>query len=214
MRVDADHFAIRFLVPSLTIALVLIVHLGGTYVFAEMQSEVNTLCIVLPLDAVVLVTAGSLIERVLKHWLPSRRSARLSDDALTIHDGRHKPPKVSRVEWDRTVNFKTWRFIVRRRTRVPKGWYCMAVQLLQDEEDLIFYTFMSQQDAEAVSGYDHFTRLRPRRETESNTDLRAVAEQRRLLKLEDARWQDGAELSREDFRAIVDVLQRRVAGWN
>ncbi len=46
-------------------------------------------------------------------------------------------------------------------------------------------------EAEELPGYTQFVRLRPRKETLSNTDLSTVAEQRRLLKLEDARWEDG-----------------------
>jgi hypothetical protein len=56
-------------------------------------------------------------------------------------------------------------------------------------------------------------RLRPRRETESNTDLRAAAEQRRLLRLEDARWRDGAEIAQDDFRAMLAALTPHVPGW-
>ena len=115
--------------------------------------------------------------------------------------------------WDRTVNVMAWRFVVRRRTRIPKGWLCLAVQLLQDEATVILYTFMPPDEAEALRGYANFVRLRPRKETESNNDLRAVAEQRRLLKLEDARWEDGSEIAPDDFRAVLTMLETHVQGW-
>ncbi len=72
---------------------------------------------------------------------------------------------------------------------------------------------MPPQEAENAIGYRYFVRLRPRRETQSNTDLSAVAEQRRLLKLEDQRWNDGAEIAREDFHAVLRILQQRVPDW-
>jgi hypothetical protein len=43
--------------------------------------------------------------------------------------------------------------------------------------------------------------------------LSAVAEQRRLLKLEDSRWNDGAEIAHKDFDALLDILRQHVPGW-
>ena len=90
----------------------------------------------------------------------------------------------------------------------------MAVYLLQDETDAILYTFMNPQAAEAVIGYGHFVRLQSRRSSGSDADLETLAEQRRLLKLENLRWQDGAEISPDDFNALLAVIQRRVPAWS
>ncbi|MBI5958926.1 MAG: hypothetical protein HY866_09340 [Chloroflexi bacterium] len=214
IKIDADHFGIRVLVPTLTVALLLVVHLGGMVAVDRSVEGVNPACLVLPVDLVVLLGAGYVIERILKRLMPSRRRAELSDTALAITDRRRKPAQMTLIDWQQIVNVMAWRFEVRRRTRVPKGWFCLAVQLVQDEREVILYTFMSSAEAEKVSGYKNFARLRPRRETESNTDLRAAAEQRRLLRLEDARWRDGAEISKEDFLAMLAVLQRRVPDWD
>lgn len=212
--IDSEHFAIRFLLPVLTIVTLLVVHLGGTALLDSLIDGVNPLCIVLPADAAVLFLGSNLIERALKRLLPSRRRAVLDAEALVVTDGRRTPPEVTRIAWDRAVNVRAWYFPVRRRgARVPRGWYCMAMQLLQDDADVILYTFMPPNDAEASAGYAHFVRLRPRQETRSNTDLSAAADQRRLLKLEDARWNDGAEIVREDFAAVLATLARVVPDW-
>jgi len=186
---------------------------GMALAHPALGSAVGPLGVVLRAVVRVFLGAGALIERRLRRVLPALRSAALSDEARVISDARRSPARVTRIEWDRTVNIKAWRFPVRRRTRVPKGWYCMALHLLQDEEEAIFYTFMPPQEAENAIGYRYFVRLRPRRETQSNTDLSAVAEQRRLLKLEDQRWNDGAEIAREDFHAVLRILQQRVPDW-
>lgn len=210
IKIDTEHFAIRFLLPVLTLVAVVIVHLVALRVVDTTFNIANPLCIVLPLDAAAVFAGSPLIERLLKVLLPSRRRATLTPDALVVTDARRSPPQQTRIDWHETLNVRAWRFEVRRRgTRIPRGWFCMALQLLQDDDDIILYTFMPQPEAEALTGYDHFVRLRPRQETESNTDLNAVAEQRRLLKLEDARWEDGAEVDRKDFRAIVDTIP----GW-
>lgn len=213
ITIDAEHFSVRFLVPIIAIGAALLTHFGGRALLKGAFDNIDPLCIILPLDVVVAVAAGYGAEYALKRLLPSRRFAMLSDEALTVTDGRTNPPTVSRIEWGHTFNVKAWRFTVRRRTRIPKGWYCMALHLLQDETEVIFYTFMSPGDAESAIGYDNFVRLRPRRETTSNPDLSSVAEQRRLLKLEDARWNDGAEIGPDDFHYLLETLQRRLPGW-
>ncbi len=214
IKIDTEHFAIRFLLPVLTIVAVVMAHLTATRVLDDLLNIANPLCIALPLDALVLFAGSPLIERLLKWLLPSRRHAALTADALVVTDARHDPPEQLHINWHGTLTARAWRFEVQRRgARIPRGWLCLALQLLQDEEDIILYTFMPQKEAEAVPGYAHFVRLRPRQETGSNTDLDAVAEQRRLLKLEDARWKDGAEVDRDDFHAILDTLARVIPGW-
>lgn len=214
IKVDADHFLIRFLVPVLALGVTALMHIAGMSAVGQWLDEgISAECVVIPLDVLVLAASGIGIEAVLKRVLPSMRSALLTPEALILRDGRRKPVQTTRIDWERTVNARAWRFTVHRRTRVPKGWFCMAVQLVQDETEAILYTFMPTDQAEKVPGYDNFVRLRPRKETESNTDLSAVAEQRRLLRLEDARWRDGAELHRDDFRAVLAVLAQHVPGW-
>ncbi len=213
MKVDAEHFAVRFWLPVLVIGVTLAFHFIALSVLGGARDRVNPECIVLPLDALVLGVAAFGAERGLKRAIPSRRTATLSDAALAITDERRKPPEVRRVEWGKTVNVQAWRFAVRRKTRIPKGWYCLAIHLLQDETELILYTFMPPGRAEELPGYKNFVRLRPRKETESSADLSAVAQQRRLLKLEDARWGDGAEIGHDDFQAVLSQIERRVPGW-
>jgi len=214
IKVDTEHFWIRFLVPVIAIGSAVLVYIAGVSTLDRSQIGFNPACLMLPVSVLALFAAGFGGERVLKRLMPSRRYARLSDEALVLVDGRKREtPQVVRLEWGKIVNVVAWRFTVRRRTRVPKGWHCLAVQLLQDDLEMILYTFMSPEDAEKLPGYSNFVRLRPRRETESNTDLRAVAEQRRLLKLEDARWHDGAEISADDFRAILARFEHAVPGW-
>jgi hypothetical protein len=214
ISVDSEHFKVRLLVPILTIAVTVAAHFIGMRVLDELVGDnVSPLCLMLPIDLAVLLGAGTLIERMLKRALPSQRTGRLSDEAVALDDARRNPPDVRKIYWDRLVNVNAWYFVIKRRTRVPKGWYCMAVHLLQDDTELIFYTFMSPKDAEALPTYSQFVRLRPRKETETQTDLRQIATQRRLLKLEDARWMDGAEIGADDFRALLAHIEARAAVW-
>ena len=215
IEIDTEHILIRVLLPILTIGAVLGTHIGGLSLLGRLlPNNIDPVCVLLPLDGLVFIGGGLLIERALRRVWPARRRATLDDRALTLTDHRKRPPKLTRIEWGQRVNVRAWRFTVKRPGRVPRGWYCMALQLLQDENAAIFYTFMPRKAAEKLRDFDHFVRLRSRKETLSNPDLEAAAEQRRLLKLEDARWEDGAEVSREDFAAILEALRRHVEAWN
>jgi hypothetical protein len=212
--IDAEHFAVRFWVPAGALVFTVVVHFVAMAVVSRVLEDTSPLCVVLPLDALAFVGGILALDRAFKRWLPSRRSATLSQQVLVVTDRRRSPAQVSRIEWGRTVNVKAWRFVVRRRTRIPKGWFCLALHLLQDDDDTILYTFMSPQDAEQMAGYSHFTRLRPRQETLSGADLSTAAEQRRLLLLEDRRWEDGAEISADDFRAVLAMVRQHVPEWS
>lgn len=214
IKIDTEHFSIRFLLPVITLTLVLVVHFGGMRLLDDaFGTGQSPLCIVLPADVVTLFVGSIIVERLLKRAFPSRRGATLSPESLVVTDERKKPPFVVRIDWDQAVNVRAWRFTVGRKGHVPRGWFCMAVQLLQDEKDVILYSFMKEKEAEELPGYAQFVRLRPRKETLSNTDLRTVADQRRLLKLEDARWEDGGEITKEDFAALMAQMHTVLSDW-
>lgn len=214
MRIDAEHLTVRVVVPVLTMIVVVVLHLlGAAIIGSQLDTEIRPMCLMLPVDVLVFLGVGTVLERFFKRRMPSRRFAALSDEALTITDARHKPPTVTRITWDQTVNVKTWRFTVTRRARVPVGWYCLALGLLQDTNEAIFYTFMSPQEAEILTGYKKFVHLRSRKEIKSNPDLNAAAEQQHLLKLEASRWYDGAEISPEDFTALITTLRQQAPKW-
>jgi hypothetical protein len=213
--IDTEH-SNQLIVPALALVTALVAHVVGLALFTSLLRKIaSPVCAMLLIDAVVFVAAWSVIERIVRRVRPIRRYAVLSAEALVITDARRNLVQVTRIAWDKTVNINAWKFAISRRTRVPKGWYCLAVYLLQDETDAILYTFMNPQVAEAVIGYGHFVQLqKPTQSSGSDATLETLAEQRRLLKLENLRWQDGAEISPDDFNALLAVLQRHVPAWS
>ncbi len=186
IKVDTEQFSVRFLVPTIAIGLTLITHFLSRYLFEEVLNvDFSAECIIIPLDLIVLVLAAYSTEGFLKLVMPSRREATLGDQALILIDGRKRPPQITQIEWEQEIEIQAWRFEVTKRTRVPKGWYCLALHFAQNGDEAIVYGFLSPDDAEKVPGFHQFIRLRPRKETVSSTDLNASAHQRRLLKFED-----------------------------
>jgi len=121
---------------------------------------------------------------------------------------RKKPEQVLR--WGERVNLLTWRFTVPRRGRVPKGYLCLAMQLLQDEQQITIYTFYDPKKLDRLEKVEAFTPLVSRRTLqEDRLNLRVAGQQRRLLQAEDERWQNGAELVPEDFAALWRLVCRQ-----
>ena len=108
ITIDAEHFAVRFWVPVLALALAFVVHLVGTNLVGDMLGEgTSPLCVVLPADVLAL---GAVASNGCSRHASSRRSATLTERALIVNDRRHSRQHVTRIDWERTVNVKAWRF--------------------------------------------------------------------------------------------------------
>jgi hypothetical protein len=97
---------------------------------------------------------------------------------------------------------------------VQKGWIMLGLKLIQDDAEVTLYTFMPEKEANALPNFSQFTPLVSRTELESDKmPLREKGEQKRLLKAEQERWEDGAELRRQDFPVLIEALMPHIADW-
>ena len=126
-----------------------------------------------------------------------------------------------KIDAEKQVNVLLWRFTIKRRSRVPKGWYmvaCALQQVDQEETYLAVYTFMSPDAFDALKT-GHFTMLVSQKESEKSEstrhgqDLRLMGEQRRLHAAESARWMNGAEMTNDDFINFIRQLQEQFPQW-
>lgn len=201
--VDHEHSGIR-LVGCLTLlaSVVLFTLLLNTFVFPDALLLSGLIAIVLG----VLVTNG--VDRLLKGRWHSGRVLTLSPErlALTKHD---TPEAVLNPQLQ--VNALFWHFIVKRGSRVKKGWHVTAVALEQDDTYLTFYTFCAPDKFEELPMSKSFTLLaKPKKE---DSDLRQAGIMRRLLRAEGHRNQDGAEMTHEDFVRAILYLQDHFTAW-
>jgi len=146
---------------------------------------------------------------------PSGRTLSLSLEGLHLRDQRRNRSGETRIAWDQRINLLAWRFTVARGSaRVPKGWIMLAMKLLQDDSQLIFYTFMPAKETATLPTYHVFTPLATRTAIDKGElSLREASEQRRLLKAENERWQDGAEIDRQDFVALLEIFNQHARDW-
>lgn len=208
--VDPEHSALRLAVIGIFIVL------GGIIFFTLNALIPSQGFNILALIASFIITAllTQQIEHLLKTRWPSGRTVRIAPDRVQIaRRGRTEQEIITGQQ----VNVLSWRFEVRRRSRVPKGWYMVACALEQDDNYIPVYTFMSPQSFDQLNAGGHFTRLASQKELNANNgaqgNLRMAGEQRRLHTAENARWFTGAEMSSDDFQHYIRRLQEQFPQW-
>ncbi|MHB8629208.1 MAG: hypothetical protein ACYDBJ_20510 [Aggregatilineales bacterium] len=155
---------------------------------------------------------GAIADRLLKRYWPSGRTLTIDGQTLQLKDTRHAPSEIV-IALDRRINTAGWQFTVRRSSpRAQRGWHMVAYQFLQDDTQIIVYTFMSPKAFAVLPGADRFVELKtdptPRtaRQTANVQALRVSSEQRRLDAIEAKRLECGAELQPQDFVTVLSVV--------
>ncbi len=204
--VDIEHLGIRFSVPVVAlVALVLTWVLAPRVLEALGLSDTAVGLAQLPLVIAAGVGGAYVTDRLLKgRWLSGREI--LADGQSLIL--REKNGTEKTIDFQERVNALAWRFTVKRRGRVPKGHLCVAFQLIQNEQEVTVYTFMSPNKVEALENVHHFTPLASRKTLgDDRLNMKVAGLQRRLLQAEDSRWEHGAELTTEAFTELWTLLQ-------
>ena len=204
--VDAEHGRLRLVVLFLFIATWII---SFILLSSLIQSAgLNILAILV--SFVIAYGISTLAERQLKTRWPSGRSVTVDDSGVKLVK-RGQVEQEMRV--DQAVSPIYWNFIVRKRSRVPKGWLMCACALTNEEEHLTVYTFMAPKDFEQYNRAEWFTLLAGKKETEGKTDLRLAGEQRRLREAENYRWLNGAEMTKDEFERYVEQISTQFPEW-
>lgn len=160
----------------------------------------------------VAALGGRLIEPVIRERWPSGRAVVIDKQGvrLTLRDQIQTEVKASDA-----VSVLLWRFKVKRRGRVPKGWYVVACALEQDDNYLAVYTFASPDQSEALGKNARFIELLGDKALKNvkQDSLRVAGEQRRLHLAEAHRWHEGAEMTFEDFEQFFTRLNGQFPQW-
>jgi hypothetical protein len=205
---DVEHLGIRIAVPLLAF-VTLILGWWLIPVLLDLLGLRSTLVGFLQLPLIIGAGVGGafLADRLLKGRWRSGRELRLDNRQLVM---REKDGTEKTILWGERVNVLAWRFTVARRGRVPKGYVCLALQFIQDEEQITFYGFISPKRVDLLPNVDAFTPLAARATLkDERLSMRIAGQQRRLLQAEDERWQRGGELTADAFSDLWARLQDR-----
>ncbi|MDE0610297.1 MAG: hypothetical protein OXH77_10375 [Anaerolineaceae bacterium] len=203
---DPEHGWLRFAMLLIFVAVWLAVFLLGQLLVVIEGSVIISIVAGFGLAAL----SAQRLEGPLKQRWPSGRSMSVTDKSIRL---LRREEQQESLDTAQEVNVLTWRFRINRRARVPKGWSMVALALEQDDRHIPVYTFMSQDDLEALSNHGSFIALQGRRQRREGGDLRLAGEQKRLHSAEQLRWLQGGEMSREDFIACLRHLHERFPAW-
>jgi hypothetical protein len=209
LPVDREHMGIRFgLVGFYAVFWVITFVIVSTLIPSEGPN------IIAVLIAFVAAAVGiRLIDPILKERWPSGRTVEVDAKGVRI---RKRGAVESEVQSDQTANILLWRFKIPRRGRMPKGWSVVACAVEQNNVYLPIYAFASPEQMERINQIARFVELVKSSNSQagnSSESLRVAGEQRRLRLAEEHRWNDGAEMTVEDFTAFVTQMTSRYPLW-
>ncbi len=153
-----------------------------------------------------------LSERFFKPRWSANRTLNASYTAIELRDNG----KVNfSVDPTQETEILFWRFEIKRRHRVPKGWYVVALALEQRRLYLPVYTLVSPEHFNEMEQAYRFSVLRNKkeREDETRTNLRIAGQHRRLMAAESFRSVDGREMSFDDFKTFLRWLEDYFPEW-
>jgi hypothetical protein len=207
--VDTEHSALRFSILAIfVVVLVVAFYIANTLIAS---AGFNIIAGVIAFAAAGI--CARLAESYLKQKWPSGRE--LVIDASGIRMTSKGQPQIT-VNAAEPMSLMFWRFKIKRRTRVPKGWFVVACAVEQDDEYLTAYTLASPEQADTLNKLVNFVVLLPEKDAKGagkQDSLRVAGEQRRLRTAESHRWEHGAEMTFPDFERFVTRITEQFAQW-
>jgi len=207
--VDPEHGALRFTMIVLFMGLLVVSYLLISLVIPSESINIIAVLGALALTFVVL----QFVEKQLKKRWTSGRAVQITEEGIQVVT---KGKVQETIDPQQQVNVLKWHFKIKKRARVPKGWYVVACALEQEGRYLPVYTFMSPKQYEQLEIGKHFPALMSKKDMkgqDAERDLRLAGQQRRLHTAEEFRWNEGAEMSVEDFNLYLGRLQTLFPKW-
>ena len=202
--VDPEHAALRLAIIGTFDGLTIV-----SYLLLNSILQGEGLNIIAILGALALGIGGmQLVDGFLKRRWPSGRSLEIAGETVRLV---LRGQTQREIDGAQHVNVMMWRFEIKKRARAPKGWYVIALALMQDDIYIPVYTFVSPEDYKMLPYSSQYVKLAARKEAEQ--DMRLAGQQRRMLNAEAARWNEGAEITKPDFDAYVAQLTNRFPVW-
>jgi hypothetical protein len=214
-RLDRNHLGVRLIVMFAMLGSGVV----GLFVVMPLITNVldltglPELCVTVIGVLVIGVGLSWGIEAALRELWPSG-SYLVADDSRIELRARRAEPSI--LNWDERINLSTWYFpISRGRSWVPKGWYCVACRLHQDEKIITPYAFFKPEEARKLPEWDTFELLVSQKSAPKRGDehlLKKFGEQSQLRSAEKERWDSGVEMSARDFVSLMQRIDKNLLG--
>ena len=178
-------------------------------------------------------------EIYLKKAWPSGTTLLLDDSELVVQMGKRGQSQTEEdseeivFDWSKNLNLTRWYFELRgypragRERRVSTKWFCLACQLQQDEARLILYGYFPPDEAavwienKKLAEPFHSISLAHLYSEAGKKGRRASTRPKipssmltgndgRYWLAEQKRWQEGFELTREDFATFMEYIEQKI----
>jgi hypothetical protein len=227
LHADPEHAGIRALIPLLMLvgigfSFYLIMGLWALFAGADGRPDYVVLIAcagALPLG--IGLAAG--VERLLKQFWRSGKTVVVDGTAVTLHQNETARREIY---WARPFQLTGWFFSLNgyprggRERNFPDSHYCLALQLQQEENRLICFCFLDGKSLEQWRQMETFHEIKPAELFEGGFTSRFTLPTRPQLSAqllagpsgrywlaERNRWQEGVELSPDDFSLLWQRLQ-------
>jgi hypothetical protein len=161
LPVDPEHSGLRMMIVLVFLISGVILYVLMTRLIPEL-SGINIIAVVVALAGATILT--QVIDRLFKQRWPSGRVLRIIGDNVQLALRDHVQREI---DGGQHVNVLMWRFTIAKRTRIPKGWYMVAIALQQDDRYLPVYTFVRRMNLTLSLTVNSTQRSNPRRKMNS-----------------------------------------------
>ena len=166
--------------------------------------QANILFLLLPaVLGASLVTA--VVAFALRSQWRSRRFLEFDENMIALVDDGNVEHQV---DPGRTLSLLAWCFVVRRNTRVPRGWRVVALMLEQGDDAVVVYTLFEPDGFATWKRSPDFVELQPTDEKRGRESAKRklAGRQRRLFDAEERRHLYGAEVGSDTFIEVYEQI--------
>lgn len=225
-NLDQEHRGIRYAVPTILFVAFLLSYFVVSAALRMFFPELNSVIVLSCLGAIPLsLLAAGASEAVLKRVWPSGRQLRVEPTRLEL-----QLPESADRHFDLSERLNTVWWFLRlseyprggRERRMPKNWYCVGGQLQQNETRMVAYCYASPKRMKIWREAYDLHELDPSEVYDSSFGARFAAPTRPDIKpeviagkegrywlAERNRWNEGVELTQEDFELFLQIVQAR-----
>jgi hypothetical protein len=238
LRANPEHGGVRIAV-LLTIlfgllgSYLLIRFLLGWFAQGSLILEFATVisCIV---SIPIALGCAWLVEEYLKKTWSSGQELELNDEGVRFESGKTEDGSqdIRQIYFDKRLNLTNWYFKLKgypkagRERRVSDKWYCLANQIQQDGERIITFTYLSPEEAvdwlaneDLVEPFHQISLAQAYKDSGTrrwstpdrpkvSSEMLAGADGRYWI-AERRRWDEGLELTADDFVTFMKQLQEK-----
>lgn len=233
LHANKEHSSVRFTVILVLASAFVASFLGLNVILSSLDSAVASYALALSCILALPAALGfaALAESLLKKSWPSGQKLVLREDgidALLVDGGQ------AHIDWSARFTVLKWYFGIKgyarggRERRVPSNYFCLALQLQQDDDRFVVHSYLPQAAVEAIIDGKGYSMIQPSqfarggfiRRWAGSTDRPKIpagvlaGREGPYWLAERRRWDKGLELEKDDLKTFLTILEEKFTVWD